>query len=94
MPCAVFGGAQWDGVSIPGAQSDRGPATKATIDRFFGAKGADGWLQWGLMVGQDNGEGDRCSGMDTVFHSDWSTLSSVFQAKAAQLPKGGAQACN
>lgn len=94
VPCAVFTGAQWDGVAIPSAQSDRGPATSATMGRFFGAKGASGWLQWGLMTGPDNGEGDRCSGMDTVFHGDWASLSSVFQARAAQLPKGGAQACS
>jgi hypothetical protein len=89
VPCTVFPGAQWDGVAIPNASSDRAPATKATIDRFFTVKGADGWMQWGLMTGTDNGEGDRCSGMDTVFHGDWSTLASTFQARAAQLPSGG-----
>ncbi len=86
VPCTVFTGAQWDGVPIPNASSDRAPATKATLDRFFTVKGADGWMQWGLMTGADNGEGDRCSGMDTVFHGDWSTLASTFQARAAQLP--------
>jgi hypothetical protein len=94
VPCSVFPGAQWDGVTIPSAQSDRAPATKATLDRFFAVKGADGWMQWGLMTGVDNGEGDRCSGMDTVFHGDWSSLASTFQARAAQLPAGGAQPCN
>jgi hypothetical protein len=94
VPCTAFTGAQWDGVAIPNASSDRGPATKATLDRFFGVKGADGWMQWGLMAGTDNAEGDKCSGMDTAFHGDWSSLASTFQARAALLPAGGNQPCN
>ena len=90
----IFEGGMWDGVSIPDATTDRAPAVRATINRFFDAKGADGYMQWGLMVGGDNGEGDRCSGMDTLFHADYPTLAATYRARAVALPGGGTAACN
>lgn len=87
---AAFTGATWDGVSIPSGQFDRGPTVAATLNRYFDAKGADGYLQWGFLVGADNGEGDGCVGMDTHWHTDWTSMWNTYRARANALPAGGA----
>ena len=86
----LFTGGTWDGVAIPNATSDRGAATSATLNRFFDAKGAAGFMQWGFSAGgADIGEGDGCVGMDPLLHTDWSSLASVYSQKSASLPAGG-----
>lgn len=89
----AFTGSTWDGVPIPSGQLDRGATVSATINRYFDVKGADGYMQWGFLQGPDNGEGDYCSGLDTVWHTDWNSLRSTYSAKAAALPGGGGASC-
>jgi Cellulase (glycosyl hydrolase family 5) len=91
MGLPLFTGGTWDGVAIPNATSDRGPATSATINRFFGAKSAAGYMPWGFSAGGNNiGEGDGCVGMDPALHDDWNSLWTVYNQTAAGLPAGGA----
>ncbi len=87
--CEVFPGGTWDGIAIPATSGGRGPAVRASVDRFFDVKGADAVLNWGFMVGSDNGEGDGCFGIDTLFHFDWNDVYGYYQGKGASLPGGG-----
>jgi hypothetical protein len=89
----TFTGSTWDGVTIPSAQSDRSGAVSATINRYFDVKGADGYMQWGFLAGPDNGEGDGCSGLDSFWHTDWTSLRNTYSTKAANLPGGGTASC-
>lgn len=79
----------WEGLSIPNASGNRKAALMATVDKFFNDKSCDGFMQWGFVAGGNNGEGDKCSGMDTYSHSDWNDLWQVYSSKASSLPSGG-----
>lgn len=63
---------------------DRSPKVAADMDKWFGL-GARGYMQWGFMATQDNGDGDRLSGMDRVFHSDWDALTQLYHSRAQVL---------
>jgi len=86
---SAFGGDFWDGIYLPDATASRTDAIRLAVDHFF-AVGADGVMNWGFMAGtQDTGFGDRCFGIDQVFHNDWSGLFSYYQGKGAALPGCG-----
>jgi hypothetical protein len=84
--CGAFGGGSWDGITIPGTAGGRSDAVRISVDRFMDVKGADAVLQWGFMTGADNAEGDRCFGLDTAFHSDWTAVYGYYQSKGSVLP--------
>ncbi|MBX3011631.1 MAG: peptidoglycan DD-metalloendopeptidase family protein [Caldilineaceae bacterium] len=63
---------------------DRSPRVAGDMDKWFGL-GARGYMQWGMMATPDNGDGDRLSGMDRVFHSDWDPLLRLYRARAQAL---------
>lgn len=71
------------GFDAPHGQ-DRSGRVAGDMDKWFGL-GARGYLQWGFMATTDNGDGDRRSGMDRVFHSDWDGLVRVYRDRAAAL---------
>ena len=66
---------------------DRSPKVAADMDKWFG-RGASGYMQWGFMATGDNGDGDRLSGMDRVFHSDWDALFDLYRQRAHALNGG------
>ncbi|KKQ85529.1 MAG: hypothetical protein UT04_C0002G0001, partial [Candidatus Daviesbacteria bacterium GW2011_GWF2_38_7] len=66
---------------------------------FWKSRGAAAILQWGFIAGGlgDNGFGDRDFGMDTIWHSDYNNLFSLYQSfngggNPAPPPGGGS--CN
>lgn len=71
------------GFDAPNGQ-DRSGHIAADMNKWFGL-GARGYLQWGFMATPDNGDGDRLSGMDRVFHSDWDNLVRLYRERAAAL---------
>ncbi len=80
----------WGDVYIPGTQAYRAVridtngtityegAIPATVSTFFDVYGADGYMQWGFMAGDenhDNNQGDECNGLDRKFHNaDWNDM--------------------
>ncbi|MDO8436264.1 MAG: hypothetical protein Q7S82_02685 [bacterium] len=60
---------------------DRSGAMKSELD-FWKAQGATAFLQWGFLAQglADNGNGDRDSGMDTIWHTDYNTLFTLFKS--------------
>ena len=74
---------------IPGCVSGgrRRDCVRADMDKWFNEKKARGYMQWGFMAGDDNGDGDGRSGMDHAIHSreDWDELFSEYQGRAATL---------
>lgn len=57
---------------------DRPASTDADVAKWIG-RGADGYMQWGLMASPyDNGDGDRTFGVDRVWHTDWDGYSAVY----------------
>lgn len=85
-PGPVFDGDSWDGIWLDHAGSSREPATRKAVDHFFNDLAADGVMQWGFMVGGDNGEGDTWFGMDHVWHSDWNALYNYYRNRGGSLP--------
>ena len=71
------------GFDAPNGQ-DRSERVAADMNKWFGL-GARGYLQWGFMATPDNGDGDRLSGMDRVFHSDWDNLVRLYRERGAAL---------
>jgi hypothetical protein len=69
---------------------DRTPETNGDITKWIN-RGADGYLQWGLMATQyDNGDGDRYHGVDLVFHaSDFWAYRDLFAGWAASFEVPG-----
>ncbi len=66
------------------ADGDRGALTLANGGAWK-QRGASGYMQWGfLATGQDNGDGDKDFGMDTIFHTDFTALSTTWTTLAAQ----------
>lgn len=65
-----------------GRNVDRSNSVRADLDKWF-ARGSRGYLQWGFMATQfDNGDGDRRSGMDRIFHDDYDELAAVYRERA------------
>ncbi len=64
--------------------ADRSSKVAEDMQKWFGL-GARGYLQWGFMATPDNGDGDRQSGMDRAFHSDWDQLAGIYRARAQEL---------
>ena len=65
-------------------------AIPATVDEFLDQRSADGYMQWGFMHltgfnAGDNGQGDRCNGMDELFHSDWTDLYAYYLNRGRSL---------
>jgi hypothetical protein len=93
--CKVYdSNCTWEGTVIPSAATNRKNALSATLTKFFNNKSADGILQWGLMTGGvDNGQGDKCYGIDDLFHSDFTDVFNLYVSWGSTLPAGGAGPC-
>jgi murein DD-endopeptidase MepM/ murein hydrolase activator NlpD len=64
---------------------DRSGKVAEDMARWFG-RGARGYMPWGFMAtGQDIGDGDRDSGLDRQFHSDWDALTNLYRNRAHEL---------
>ena len=65
---------------------DRAQKTRDDMDKWFG-RNARGYMQWGFMATpNDNGDGNRESGMDHAFHNgDWQRYVDFYRDRAARL---------
>lgn len=66
------------------AGEDWSPKVRDDLQKWFG-QGASGYMQRGFMATPDNRGGDRNSGMDRAFHTDWYQLFALYQQKAQTL---------
>jgi hypothetical protein len=65
---------------------DRSGWYEKELRTLLDEKKAAGYMLWGFMVGQDNGDGDVELGVDHMWHNaDWGRLNDLFRARAAAL---------
>ncbi len=73
----------------PGCASGgrRRDCVEADLNKWFNSLGARGYMQWGFMAGDDNGDGDGRSGLDHAIHGrqDWDELYALYRSRAEIL---------
>jgi hypothetical protein len=84
---ARYGDGSGQDTQLPQTGATRGPAVAAALDRFFELK-ASGVMPWAFQAGSTNlMMHDACRGLDTLYHTDWNDLFTVYCQRAEQLDR-------